>query len=131
MRKIVVGAGRLAKKFPQLKETFRTIAKEEIAQGVSDIARTARINAPYLSGELADSIGEFLSKDGLAGGVAANAPHARAVELGTEDTAAQPYLFPAAEAERKRIVRRTGNRMRKAAKAVAAGNGTGTPQVGQ
>lgn len=123
MKKTVIGAGRLAKKFPELKEKFREVAQREMEAGASEILALARANAPVASedgGDLLASLHRTKSDDGLRHTVEASAPHAKHVEFGTIKMAAQPFLIPAAEQVKPRLKRRVQSTMRKAAKDVAA-----------
>lgn len=124
MKKSVIGAGRLAKKFPQLKAKFVEVAVRETDAGAAEILTLARANAPVAledGGDLVASLHRTKSEDGLRHEVVASAPHAKHVEFGTSKMGAQPYMIPAAEQVIPRRRRRIQSEMRKAAKEVAGG----------
>lgn len=123
MKRQVIGAGRLAKKFPQLKDTFIETASRELDSAATDILVFARANAPIApeeGGDLRASLHRTKSADGLYHEVVASAGHAKHVEFGTVNMPAQPYMIPAAEQVIPRARRRIQREMRKAAKDVAA-----------
>lgn len=75
--------------------------KLEIQKSVYQIASEARKAAPVDTGGLRSSItGSSNAKAGFVGTVKATAEYAAFVEFGTSKMPAQPFLFPAAEAER-------------------------------
>ena len=66
-----------------------------------NIAGRARANAPRATGVLANSVEVSATEHSVS--VAVTAPYAQVVELGTSRRAAQPFLRPALEAERKTL----------------------------
>ena len=90
---------------PSLSRSIAARAKAEVKQATDAIAAAAQSAAPVETGELRASIAE------TKGEVVASSDHAGYVEFGTVHMAAQPFLTPAAEAERPRFV----DRMRKVA----------------
>lgn len=118
MKPIVLNAGRLAKKFPQLKDIARDTIIAEMERGAVDIREQARANAPKDTGELRASIVDTVSEDQMHRRVEARANHARPVELGARGVPAQPFLFPAAEQEKPRIKRRIARQLKRESKKV-------------
>jgi HK97 gp10 family phage protein len=78
-----------------LPEAFREVAGASIRSGAAIMETEAHIRVPKDEGDLDRSIGTNVRNDGLQASVGAGDFKARYVELGTEDTPAQPYLFPA------------------------------------
>lgn len=78
-----------------LPEAFRQVAAETIDTGTSVMEFEALKRVPYDEGDLFNSIGRNVREDGLQATVGAGDFKARFVELGTNDTPAQPYLYPA------------------------------------
>lgn len=75
------------------------VASQTLAEHAEQVAEDARNLAPVDTGELRDSIG-VVKTDDLRYEVVAIAPYAADVELGTSKQAAEPFLFPAMEANR-------------------------------
>lgn len=71
--------------------TLHRATKEANAQIASQIAETAKNNAPVASGALRDSI------SANEGEVIVGADYGFWIEVGTEHTAAQPFLSPAVQ----------------------------------
>jgi HK97 gp10 family phage protein len=69
-----------------------------LRDSAENIAHNARESAPQNSGALAQSI-KVQERDGQVE-IAATAPHAVVIELGTYRRPAQPFMRPALEAER-------------------------------
>lgn len=74
------------------------------------IAETMRRLVPIDTGELYDSIG-VEEVDALTWQAVATAEHAAYVELGTARAAAQPFMVPAAELERREFAAQLGERV--------------------
>lgn len=84
-----------------LPQAFKDVAAETIDEGTDIILNEAFARAPVghypdvHPGLLKRSLGKNTREDGLQATVGDGAVDAKFVELGTSDTPAQPYLFPA------------------------------------
>lgn len=76
--------------------------KGETDETTDDVKR----GAPVKTGHLRDSTQGEYEESTLTGTVAVTADYAKYVEHGTDDTAAQPFIQPAAEVTRKRFPKR-------------------------
>lgn len=87
--------------FGLLPEAFVAVAKETIDKGTDIIWSEAYSRAPVGSGkdvhpgQLKASIARNVRSDGLQATVGAGVVYAKFVEFGTNDTPAEPFLFPA------------------------------------
>lgn len=83
------------------------LAAQGVAQGMGAMAEEARRLAPIDTGELKESIRAgpvTLGDGGVRGQVAATAPHAPYLEMGTKEQAPRPFLYPAYQAQRDALV---------------------------
>lgn len=99
----VEGADVLARRLRALPGALEAAARRAVTAEVDEIADDMRRGAPRDTGELVDSVQAEVAPDGMSGVAAATAMHAEPVEFGTEDTRAQPFAGPAAEAARRRF----------------------------
>lgn len=74
-----------------------------IQSGATNIETDAKAHAPVRTGELRDSI-HTTTETPLSATVGADAGHAAFVELGTRRMAARPFMLPAFERTKDRIV---------------------------
>lgn len=79
---------------PRFKATFKAKADELTKTAAEHTADMARQNAPEDTGELKESI-EAVAGEGGKQRVVVGAEHGPAIEQGTADTIAQPFLHPA------------------------------------
>lgn len=89
-------------------DAFLALINQRIDQGLDDAADEAademRARAPVKSGELRDSI--HVEADGRdSREIIADAPHALSVELGDEDTPADPYMRTGLDAARDKMIK--------------------------
>lgn len=77
----------------------RQVVSTTLAEHAEQVAEYAKALAPVDTGALRDSI-EVVKVDDLNYQIVATAEYAIDVELGTSRQAAEPFLFPAAEANR-------------------------------
>lgn len=86
-------------------ETLSRAAAKALEAALEQTAQDARSRCPVKSGSLRASIGVCISQQGAraTGEVYAAAPHAKAVELGTMHSPAQPFLYPAYRENAARI----------------------------
>ena len=104
-----------------LEPALRKALARAVAEGAADLRATARGlldesgngqasrpgEAPHRqSGRLRDSIFVRLGKDGLSAEVGTDLPYGRDLEFGTRRMAARPWLQPAVEAAKPRILAR-------------------------
>lgn len=78
-----------------LPQAFRDEAIPTIETGAAIIESEAKTRVPYDEGDLERSIETEIREDGLRATVGTDLFYGKFVELGTEDTPAQPYLYPA------------------------------------
>lgn len=74
---------------------FVAVVVPTIETGAAIIESEARARVPYDEGDLERSIETSMREDGLRAAIGADEFYAAFAELGTEDTPAQPYLYPA------------------------------------
>jgi hypothetical protein len=99
----VRGAGALDKKLRALAGEIRKAAKEAVDDETRETAGDLRRAAPYLSGELQDSIQEERANGGLTGIVAITAEHADEVIHGTSTMPARDFVTPVVADIRRRF----------------------------
>lgn len=91
----VDGLTELRRAITDLPEAFREVVAESIDTGSAIIESEAHARVPYDEGDLDRSIGRNVRADGLQAAVGSGEAYAPHVELGTVDTPAQPWLYPA------------------------------------
>jgi HK97 gp10 family phage protein len=102
----VKGLPALERKLARLPGLVRSAGARAV-RGETDEARDdARRGAPVKTGTLRDSIQAEYDEKKIKGRVVATARYAKFVEHGTDDTAAQPFMQPAAEVARRRFPKR-------------------------
>lgn len=74
---------------------------EAVMTSAVNVQRGAKDECPVKTGRLRSSIGLDIERGGLEVSVGTNVNYAPHVELGTKFMEARPFLFPAAEAERR------------------------------
>lgn len=121
MAATIVGLERLRRKLRKIPVAVRKEASMAIAEGAEQIAGGARARVPVDSGELAGSIKVHLGDDGMSAVVEAAAEHAKFVEFGTRQTPARPFLLPAFEEAKPKIVAEIKEAVRRALKDAAKG----------
>ena len=90
---------RIVAQMKAYEQQARQVISTTLAEHAEKVAEDAKALAPVDTGALRDSI-EVVKVDDLNYQVVATAPYAIEVELGTAHQAAEPFLFPAAEANR-------------------------------
>ena len=78
-----------------LPEAFKEEAREAIEVGSRIILIEAARRVPYRKGTLKRSLARNVRSDGLMAAVGSGDKKARFVEFSTNDTPAQPFLYPA------------------------------------
>lgn len=89
-----------------LPQAFKDVVAEELLIGSNIILYEANARVPVRFGKLKASLGRNIRDDGLQIAVGSGDPKAKFVEFPTNDTPAQPFLFPAFRLG-ARYVRRT------------------------
>lgn len=88
-----------------LPEAFKEVVRESLEIGSRIILSEAGLRVPVRSGKLKQSLGRNVREDGLQAAVGSGDYKAKFVEFGTNDTPAQPFLYPAFRAGAKFIRR--------------------------
>lgn len=114
--RVEIKRARLREKLKALPEDMRKSYKKSLREAVMAVRRDARELVPERTKELRRSIRFKVAKDGLSAIVRPTAYYGGFVEHGTESMEAQPYMRPAAEAERKRFPGRISADLRAALK---------------
>lgn len=78
-----------------LPEAFREVVADAFQTGTAIISAEADARVPVDEGDLKDSGDSAIRADGLQATIGYSDPKARWVEFATEDTPAQPFLYPA------------------------------------
>lgn len=110
------GAKSLARQIERTTKRAMAAATAAVQEAADDVAEDARQQSPRDSGELVESIEVADARQtGLMAeaAVEVSAPHAGAVEYGTADTAAQPFLRPAVEGSGPRAVRQMAAKIKR------------------
>lgn len=103
----------LEKKLRKMPEVVKAAGGRAVKAETEEVRDDAKRGAPVLSGELRDSITAEYDAKKLQGRAVATARHAGFVEHGTDDTAAQPFMEPAAERARRRFPERVRTEIKK------------------
>jgi HK97 gp10 family phage protein len=113
----IKGLDRLNAKLAKLLPAMQEAAVEAIEQGLVEIREDAQQLAPVESGDLRDSIRTEMR--GNEGKVVVGVDYGAFVEMGTYDTEAQPYLYPAYTSNKEQIKQDIRNKARAALREVA------------
>lgn len=105
-----------------LPEAFKEQVRESIDIGSRIILSEAGSRVPVLTGKLKQSLGRNVREDGLQAAVGSGDFKAKFVEFGTEDTPAEPFLFPAFRLGAKFVRGQMKNWAQKARDAAIEGN---------
>lgn len=105
-----------------LPEAFKEQVRESIDIGSRIILSEAGSRVPVLTGKLKQSLGRNVREDGLQAAVGSGDFKAKFVEFGTEDTPAEPFLFPAFRLGAKFVRGQMKNWAQKAQDAAIEGN---------
>lgn len=109
----VRGADQLTKRLRALPEEIRKGAEEAVEDEIRETGDDLRRDAPYLSGELQESIQEERDQGGLSGRVAITAEHADDVIYGTSSMEARDFVTPVANRVRRRFPDRVRDAVKK------------------
>lgn len=114
-----------------LPEAFKEQARQSIDIGSRIILSEAGSRVPVRSGKLKQSLGRNVREDGLMAAIGSGDYKAKFVEFGTEDTPAQPFLYPAFRLGAKYVRATMKNWAQKARNAAIARNvNAGLPSIG-
>jgi len=102
----IKGLPALERKLALLPGLVRSAGSRAVRDETDEAADDARRNAPVKTGTLRESVQSEYDDKSIRGRVAATARYAKFVEHGTDDTPAQPFMLPAAEAARRRFPKR-------------------------
>lgn len=86
-----------------LPEAFKEQVRDSLEIGSRIILTEAARRVPVLTGKLKQSLGRNVRSDGLQISVGSGDYKAKFVEFGTNDTPAEPFLYPAFRAGAKSI----------------------------
>lgn len=100
------GKGKLAKRLKEADEETVAAVRSAVAEAAKAIRDEAQERAPRDSGALRESITITTSDGGLNARVQVGEYYGVMIEYGTKSMRAQPFLTPAAEAERKKFPNR-------------------------
>ena len=112
------GPQRKLRKIPAQIEKEVSVALNEGAERIADGAR-ARVSVD--SGSLRNSIHVRQSEEGMSASVETSAEHARHVEFGTRHAPARPFLLPAFDEAKPKVVAEVRGAVRRALKDGAKG----------
>lgn len=108
----IVGLSKMKADLARAAAKIQQAADDAVDEGAEAVAQGMRAGAPVDTGELVDGIAVRPAEDGVGKDVGVfDVGHAGFVEFGTEDTPAQPFAQPAAEAERRRLPKRVADRV--------------------
>lgn len=93
----------LQRKLDKAPENIRRGAQYEIERAAFAIETGAKRRTPVKTGRLRSSLRTDVKK--LAADIGTNVEYAPFVELGTVRQSAQPFLFPAYEQERRKLIK--------------------------
>lgn len=96
----------LFKRIEKLPAAIRTVAETEIKKSTLRVHRDAQRIVPVRFGRLKSSLRFEVAEDGLTGEVFTNVEYAAFVEFGTVNMRERPYLFPAWNTERPKLLKR-------------------------
>lgn len=105
----VRGMDELVRKLKALPAVVEAASKISVKAETEETADDMRRGAPFLHGELRESIGAEFDAKTITGRATATSKHAGFVEHGTSDTPAQPFVGPAASRARRRFPGRVEN----------------------
>lgn len=102
----IEGLGKLNKKLTELPRVVKRGAARAVEGETLETRDDVKRGAPVKTGELRDSTQAEYDDATITGTVAVTARYATFVEHGTDDTAAQPFVEPAANVTRRRFPKR-------------------------
>ena len=107
-RVVVEGGKELAKKFSELSKDATNNIEEALVRSALFVERDAKLNAPVDTGRLRASIShtnEGFETNNPSVMVGSNISYGQAVEFGTSKKPAHPFLFPAFNGNKQKILK--------------------------
>jgi HK97 gp10 family phage protein len=99
----IEGIDQLQRELAALPTKVREVVRDAVTDAAEAVASDARATVPVVTGALRDSITTEVGSDGLSVQVSTGLDYGQFVEHGTSRMPAQPFMLPAAEAERGRL----------------------------
>lgn len=115
---IEVEQGReLARNFNRINRDANNEIERAIVKSALIVERDAKLNCPVDTGRLRQSISHRLveENDIIAAETGTNVEYAKSIEFGTSRQSAQPFLFPAYNNNKQRIIRELARAFRRGA----------------
>ena len=115
---IEVEQGReLARNFNRINRDANNEIERAIVKSALIVERDAKLNCPVDTGRLRQSISHRLveENDIIAAETGTNVEYAKSIEFGTSRQSAQPFLFPAYNNNKQRILRELARAFRRGA----------------
>lgn len=109
----VQGGRQLERNMQRINRNIETEVERALLNSALIVERDAKINAPVDTGRLANSIAHIAEKTYAE--VGTNVEYAKHVEFGTSRQSAQPFLFPAYNNNKQRILRELASAFRRGA----------------
>jgi HK97 gp10 family phage protein len=105
----------LAKKFSEISKNVETEVEQALVISALIVERDAKLNCPVDSGRLRQSITHRLVDENgnSVAEVGTNVEYAKMVEFGTSKAPSQPFLFPAYNNNKQRILRELAKAFKK------------------
>jgi HK97 gp10 family phage protein len=110
----VTNSTKLKRQLKELPEELRTGIRKAVKTSAAAIRTEARKRVRVDTGTLRRSIRYKVDRDGLGATVKVHEYYGHFIEFGTSSIPADPFLRPAAEAERQRFPTRISDDVRKA-----------------
>lgn len=106
--------GNFRRKADAIAREIEEAGKEAVLDTALAVEGGAKRRVPVRTGRLRNSIGHELADDKLSARVGTNVEYGPYVEFGTTRMHARPYLFPAAESERRGFAKRLKEALKRA-----------------
>jgi HK97 gp10 family phage protein len=108
---------KLAKKFSEISKNVETEIEQALVNSALIVERDAKLNCPVDSGRLRQSITHRLIDEGSnsVAEVGTNVKYGKMVEFGTSKQSAQPFLFPAYNNNKQKILKELAKAFKKGA----------------
>lgn len=111
----VEGGRELARRFRELSQDAGTELEEALVKSALFVERDAKLNSPVDTGRLRASISntnEGFGTDNPSVMIGTNTQYAAAVEFGTSKKSAHPFLFPALNSNKQKIIKTLAKALR-------------------